>query len=163
MSRTLRMLVLGLLLASAALASSGCGCGVTGGEGEKAVNVSMGGKVIVADRLSFQPVSYGAQRLTIRNTASEQQLELGLGTPITDGQGTTVAVSRNALVIPPGQTGTLVLDRPLMVSGSYYLGAPQSNGRPTIRQLFVCPGSEVPGGGGGVPEVPGVQEPNITE
>jgi hypothetical protein len=154
-----------VLIVVVAIAASffvqGCGCSVTGGEGTKAVNVTMGGKVISSDVLKFKPVSYNGAALVIQNMASEQPLEIGYGTPILNGDGTVAATVKNNPTIAPGKTGALVLSAPLTVAGNYYLGKPQDGGKPTIRQLFICPGNDS-GGGIGVPDVPDVPEVDIT-
>lgn len=164
MKRASSILVLTALIALTAAAAAGCSCSVTGGEGDKAVDVSMGGKVIAADRLSFQPVSYSAQTLTIRNTASEHELAIGRGTPILEGNGDKAAAVTGEITIAAGETGTLRLDAPLAVGGKYYLGSPPQGGKPSLRQLFLCPGAEGGGGGGpNVPDVPDVPDVDVGE
>jgi hypothetical protein len=138
------MTIAGLVAAAAALV---CGCsltGVTGGEGAKNIDVSMGGHVMTDSRLNFKAVGYASNQLTIQNTASDTPLDIGPGTPITTGDGAVVArVAGVAISIQPQQLGILVLNGGLAPGQTYYLGA-TSTGKPSIRQLFVCPGDSGP-------------------
>jgi hypothetical protein len=162
MKRPLQLLVVVAIVVAAGLGPGGCSCSVTGGEGDKAVDVTMGGKIVKSDYLSFQTPSYNGQDLQIRNTASEHTLEIGIGTPITTGDGAVVATAVNGVSIAPGATASVRLSAPLAVGQTYYLGAAPNGGKPTIRQLFICPGGTGGGlPGGGVPEIPDVEEPSI--
>ena len=145
-----QLVVAGLLCAAVAIVA-GCGLtSVSGGEGSKNVDVSMGGHVTSDTTLDFKAVGYGASGLQIENTASAHDLVIGAGTPITTSDGTVVAkVVGVEISIAPGQLGTLALDRPLMPSQEYFLGA-NSSGTPSIRQMFMCPGDAA--GGSAVPD-----------
>jgi len=155
MKRASAVLAFTALVALAALAP-GCGCSVKGGEGSQAIDVTMGGHLMKDSLLSFQAEGYANQQLTIRNTASAHDLEIGPGTPISTEDGTKVAVVVGQQIsIPPGQMGTLALSAPLAVGQSLYLGA-NSSGKPSIRQMFICPGGPPPG----VPNVPTVPTPD---
>jgi len=145
MRRATRLSALaGAILATVALA---CGCSLTsvsGGEGAKNIDVSMGGHITVDSRLNFKAVGYSANQLTIQNTASSTPLDIGPGTPITTGDGTVVArVTGVAISIQPQRLGILVLNTGLAPGETYYLGA-TSTGKPSIRQLFICPGETGP-------------------
>jgi hypothetical protein len=135
----------------------GCGCSVTGGEGDKAVDVTMGGHLMTDTLLSFKATGYANQQLWIENTASEHPLPIGPGTPIRNADGSVAAqVQGHDISIPPGGTGILALTAPLQIGRTYYLGA-NSSGKPSIRQMFICPGSPPSGTGGGggyVPPIP---------
>ena len=139
----------------------GCGCSDTGGEGDRAVDVSMGGKLTAIDQLKFDVVSYENQRLQILNRATEHPLEIGAGTPILAGDGTEAAHITNSNTIAPGATALFGLSGPLQIGQTYYLGAPQGGSKPTIRQLFICPGGT--GGSGGGYNIPDVQDVEIPE
>ena len=154
--RTIPILAVALTVMLAAVAP-GCGCGVTGGEGSKAVDVTMGGHLMTDTLLSFKATGYANQQLWIVNTASEHPLAIGPGTPIRNADGSVAAqVQGHDISIPPGGTGILALTAPLQISRTYYLGA-NSSGKPSIRQMFICPGSPPSGSGGGggyVPPIP---------
>jgi len=139
----------------------GCGCSDTGGEGDRAVDVSMGGKLTAIDQLKFEVVSYENQQLQILNRATEHPLEIGAGTPILAGDGTEAAHITNSNTIAPGATAPFALSGPLQIGQTYYLGAPQGGSKPTIRQLFICPGGT--GGSGGGYNIPDVQDVEIPE
>jgi len=146
-----RLLAAACLLAAVGTIVAGCSLtSVSGSEGSKNVDVTMGGHVTTDTTLDFKAVGYSAGRLQIENTASAHDLVIGAGTPITTSDGTVVAkVVGMTISIAPGQTGTLGLDQALMPSQEYFLGA-NSSGTPSIRQMFMCPGD--PAGGGGVPD-----------
>jgi len=152
------VLALGGLLVSCSLTS------VNGGEGDKNIDVSMGGHVMSDARLNFKAVGYSQQQLQIQNTATEHNLDIGPGTPITRGDGTVVArVVGVAISIPPGRVGILALNAPLVPSQEYYLGATTS-GSPSIRQMFMCPGDAGPAQTNpNVPTVPDAEESLPTE
>ena len=145
MTRTMRLtalaglvLLLGGLLASCSLTS------VSGGEGDKNIDVSMGGRLMSDSRLSFKAVGYSSQQLQIENTATEHDLDIGPGTPITTADGTVAAkVVGVAISIAPGKIGILGLNAPLGPGVEYYLGA-NTAGKPSIRQMFMCPGDAGP-------------------
>ena len=140
----------------------GCSCSDAGGEGDRAVDVSMGGKLTAIDQLKFEVVSYANQQLQIRNRATEHPLEIGAGTPILAGDGAETAHITNSNTIAPGATASFALSAPLQVGQTYYLGAPQGGSKPTIRQLFICPGGS--GGSGGGYDIPAEgQDGDITE
>ena len=143
----------------------GCGCSDTGGEGDRVVDVSMGGKLTAIDQLNFEVVSYQNQQIQILNRATEHTLEIGAGTPILAGDGTEVAHITNSNTIAPGATAPFALSGPLQVGQTYYLGAPQGGSKPTIRQLFICPGGSDSGGGGyNIPDIPnGSQDVEVPE
>jgi len=145
-----RLLAAACLLGALGAIVAGCSLtSVSGGEGSKNVDVTMGGHVTTDTTLDFKAVGYSADQLQIENTASAHALVVGSGTPITTSDGTVVAkVVGMTISIAPGQTGTLGLDRPLMPSQEYFLGA-NSSGTPSIRQMFMCPGDST---GGGVPD-----------
>ena len=157
MRKTFRLLAVAGLLCVAAAAVAGCGLtSVSGGEGSKNVDVTMGGHMTTDSTLSFKAVGYSNAQLQIENTASAHNLDIGPGTPITTGDGTVVAkVVGVAISIAPGKTGTLALDAALAPSQEYYLGA-NTAGKPSIRQMFLCPGD--PAAGQGVPAVPDATE-----
>jgi len=144
----------------------GCSCSVSGGEGTKAIDVSMGGHVIKDDRLDFKAVSCQGTQLVIQNRATQQPLTIGPGTPILSGDGTTV-VARviYGVTMAPRQQGLLTLTGPLQIAATYYLGSPPAGGKPSIRQLFVCPGAgaAAPGGAPYIPTVPTGQTDLPTE
>jgi hypothetical protein len=159
---TIYPIIAGLLFVLVAVLP-GCSCAVSTSEGDKNIDVSMGGKLVKLDRLNFQPVSYNGQQLLIRNTAKEHTLEIGSGTEILNGDGSQAALVNNFASIAPGQTGALTLSAQLSVGGKYYLGAPKAGGKPSLRQLFICPGDDHGSGGGGgytIPDVPDVEVPN---
>jgi hypothetical protein len=144
MHRICRLLVLACLLCAGAAAIAGCSLtSVSSGQGPKSVDVTMGGHVMTDTTLDFKAVGYAAGQLQIENTASSQSLDIGLGTPITSGDGTLAAKVVGAISIPPGKVGALVLDRQLSPGMEYYLGA-NSSGPPSIRQMFLCPGDGMP-------------------
>jgi len=147
-----RLLAAACLLGAVGTIVAGCSLtSVSGGEGSKNVDVTMGGHVTTDTTLDFKAVGYSAGRLQIENTASAHDLVIGAGTPITTSDGTVVAkVVGVTISIAPGQTGTLGLDQGLMPSQEYFLGA-NSSGTPSIRQMFMCPG-DAAGGGSGVPD-----------
>ncbi|HMJ79660.1 MAG TPA: hypothetical protein VK592_01290 [Candidatus Dormibacteraeota bacterium] len=165
MTRTMRLtalaglvLLLGALLASCSLTS------VSGGEGDKNIDVSMGGHLMSDSRLNFKAVGYSNQQLEIQNTAAEHNLDIGPGTPITTGDGTVVAkVVGVAISIAPGKVGILGLNAPLAPSQEYYLGATTS-GSPSIRQMFMCPGDAGPAPTNqNLPTVPSAEQSLPTE
>jgi len=133
------------VIVGATLALTGCSLtGTTGGEGAKNIDVTMGGHVMTDSRLDFKAVGYAANQLTIQNTSSATSLDIGPGTPITTGDGAVVArVTGVAISIGPQRLGILVLDSGLAPGQTYYLGA-SSTGKPSIRQLFICPGDAGP-------------------
>jgi hypothetical protein len=156
MYRIWRLLALACLLCAGAAAIAGCGLtSVSGSQGAKSIDVTMGGHVTTDTTLDFKAVGYASGQLQIENTASSRSLEIGLGTPITDGDGTVVAKVVGAISIPSGKVGALVLDRQLSPGMEYYLGA-NSSGTPSIRQMFLCPGDAADGAG--VPAVPDATE-----
>ena len=160
---TTLVILIGLALALVAVLP-GCSCSDAGGEGDRAVDVSMGGKLTAIDRLDFEVVSYENQQLQIRNRATEHPLEIGTGTPILTGDGTEVAHITNSNTIAPGATAPFALSGPLQVGQTYYLGAPQGGSKPTVRQLFICPGGSGGSGGGyNIPDVPEEQDVEIPE
>ena len=137
--------VVAVLLASCSLTST------SGGEGTRNIDVSMGGHLMGDSLLDFKAVGYSASRLTIRNTAAQTPLVIGPGTPITTGDGTVVArVTGREISVAPQGLGILGLTAPLAPGVTYYLGS-TNTGKPSIRQLFICPGDAGPGG---VPAVP---------
>ena len=139
MHRIWRLLALTCLLCAAA-AIAGCSLtSVSSTQGSKSIDVTMGGHVTTDSTLDFKAVGYSAGQLQIENTATSQNLDIGLGTPITTGDGTVVAKVEGAITIPPGKVGGLVLDSQLSPGMEYYLGA-NSSGTPSIRQMFMCPG-----------------------
>ena len=158
------VILIGFILALVTLLP-GCGCGLAGGgEGDRAVDVSMGGKLTAIDRLDFEVVSYQNQQIQILNRATEHPLEIGAGTPILAGDGTEVAHITNSNTIAPGATAPFALSGPLQVGQTYYLGAPQAGSKPTIRQLFICPGGSDSGGGFNIPDIPdGSQDVEVPE
>lgn len=160
--RRATVLILALILLAAAATTTGCGCSVGAGEGDKALDVDMGGTIVKGDFLSFKPVAYGGRALVIRNTASERPLAIGVGTPILNGDGSEAAGVVSAVTIAAGDEGTLRLDADLAPGVTYYLGEAQGGGKPTVRQLFICPSSSGGGGGGGY-DIPDVQEPDLGE
>ena len=147
---TLAGAVAGLMVAAVLL--MGCSLtSVSGGEGAKNIDVSMGGHLMTDSLLDFKAVGYSTNRLTIRNTAAQTPLVIGPGTPITTGDGTVVArVAGREISVAPQGLGTLGLTAPLAPGVSYYLGATDT-GRPSIRQMFICPGDAGPAG---VPAAP---------
>lgn len=146
-----RLLAVACLLCAAGAVVAGCSLtSVSGGEGSKSVDVTMGGHLTTDTTLDFKAVGYGGGRLQIENTASAHDLVVGAGTPITTSDGTVVAkVVGVTISIAPGQLGTLALDQSLMPGQEYFLGA-NSSGTPSIRQMFLCPGDS--SGGSGVPD-----------
>lgn len=166
MRRTTTLAILTVLILTSASTLAGCNCFGSSSEGSKVIDISMGGKIIKVDRLNFKALSYGARQLVIRNTATEQTLELGPHTPILAGDGTEAAYTTNSVAIPPGQTATLRLSAALAVGGSYYLGAAKGGSKPSIRQLFICPGGDSGSGSGGgynVPDVPDVPDVDVPD
>ena len=145
-----RLLAAACLLAAVGTIVAGCSLtSVSGSEGSKNVDVTMGGHVTTDTTLDFKAAGYSAGQLQIENTASAHDLVIGAGTPITTSDGTVVAkVVGVTISIAPGQTGTLALDKGLMPSQEYYLGA-NSSGAPSIRQMFMCPGDAAGGTGSG--------------
>ena len=147
--RKTRQMIAACLLCVAAAALAGCSLtSVSGGQGSKNVDVTMGGRVTTDGTLDFKAVGYAGNQLQIENTATQAKLTIKAGTPISSGDGTVVAkvVGTAALTLAPGQTGTLVLSAGLAPGDEYYLGA-TDGGTPSIRQLFLCPGD--PAGTGG--------------
>lgn len=157
MHKTFRLLAVASLLFLAAAAVAGCSLtSVSGGEGAKNVDVTMGGHMTTDSTLDFKAVGYSNSQLQIENTASAHNLDIGPGTPITTADGTVVAkVVGVAISIAPGKMGILALDAALAPSQEYYLGA-SSSGTPSIRQMFMCPGDAAPGQT--VPAVPDATE-----
>jgi len=157
MRRIFGVLVVGGLLLAAGLTVAGCSLtSVSGGEGSKDVDVTMGGHVTTDSLLDFKAVGYGNGQLQIQNTASSHALAIGPGTPITSADGSVAAqVVGSSISIAPGAVGTLGLDRGLAPGGVYYLGA-NSSGTPSIRQMFTCPGDVAPGS----QTIPTVPDPN---
>ena len=140
--------VASLLCVAVATVATVAGCGLTsvsGGEGSKNVDVTMGGHTTTDSTLDFKAVGYSNSQLQIENTASAHNLDIGPGTPITTGDGTVVAkVVGVAISIAPGKAGILALDAALTPSQEYYLGA-SSSGTPSIRLMFMCPGDAAAG------------------
>ena len=157
MHKILRELALTCLLGAAGLAVAGCSLtSVSVGQGSKNVDVTMGGHVTTDSTLDFKAVGYSNGQLQIENTASTNSLAIGPGTPITSGDGTVAAkVVGSAIAIAPGKIGILGLDRSLAPGQEYYLGA-NSSGKPSIRQMFMCPGDAA--GSQSVPSVPDATE-----
>jgi hypothetical protein len=145
MRNTARLLAAaGVVLTVVALAWGCSLTSVSGGEGAKNIDVSMGGHITTDSRLNFKALGYVANQLTIQNTATATPLDIGPGTAITTGDGTVVAsVVGTAISIAPQKLGILVLNAGLAPGTTYYLGA-TSSGKPSIRQLFICPGGAGP-------------------
>jgi hypothetical protein len=160
MHRIFRLLAVSCLLCAAGLAVAGCSLtSVSGGEGSKNIDVTMGGHVTTDSTLDFKAVGYSSGQLEIENSASAHALAIGPGTAITTGDGTVMAkVVGVAISIAPGKVGILGLDRALVPGREYYLGA-TSSGQPSIRQMFMCPGDAGPAATN--PNVPAV--PSDTE
>ena len=120
-----RLLAVACLLCAAGAVVAGCSLtSVSGSEGSKNVDVTMGGHLTTDTTLDFKAVGYGGGRLQIENTASAHDLVVGAGTPITTSDGTVVAkVVGVTISIAPGQLGTLALDQSLMPGQEYFLGA----------------------------------------
>ena len=112
MHKTFRLLAVAGLLCVAATAVAGCSLtSVSGSEGSKNVDVTMGGHKTTDSTLDFRAVGYSNAQLQGENTASAHNLDIGPGTPITTADGTVVAkVVGVAISIPPGKIGTLALD-----------------------------------------------------
>jgi predicted small secreted protein len=147
--RKTRLLIAACLLCAAAAALAGCSLtSVSGGQGSKDIDVTMGGHVTTDGTLDFKAVGYTGSGLQIENTATQAKLTIKAGTPISNGDGSVVArvVGTTALTLAPGQTGTLVLTGELAPGEEYYLGA-TDGGTPSIRQLFLCPGDAAGTGG----------------
>jgi len=157
MHKIFRLLTVACLLGAAGLTVAGCSLtSVSGGEGSKNVDVTMGGHVTTDSTLDFKAVGYSNAQLGIENTASTNALAIGPGTPITSGDGTVAAkVVGVAISIAPGKIGILGLDRALSPGLEYYLGA-NSSGTPSIRQMFMCPGDAGPAATN--PNVPAVPD-----
>jgi hypothetical protein len=150
MHRTCRLLALACLLCAGAAAIAGCSLtSVSSSQGSKSIDVTMGGHVTTDTTLDFKAVGYAAGQLQIENPGTSRNLEIGLGTPITSGDGTVAAKVVGAISIPPGKVGALALDRQLSPGMEYYLGA-NSSGTPSVRQMFMCPGDAA--GGAAVPD-----------
>jgi len=143
----------GLTVAACSLTS------VSGGEGSKNVDVTMGGHVTSDTLLDFKAVGYSNNQLQIENTASAHALVIGPGTAISTADGGVAArVVGHSISIAPGTVGILALDRGLAPGEIYYLGA-NSSGKPSIRQMFTCPGDAAPATSGQtVPTVPDPSE-----
>jgi hypothetical protein len=158
MHKIFRLPTAACLLCVAVALAAGCSLtSVSGGEGSKNVDVTMGGHVTTDSTLDFKAVGYSNGQLEIENTASAHALAIGPGTPITSGDGTVVAkVVGVAISIAPGKVGILGLDRGLSPGLEYYLGA-SSSGKPSIRQMFMCPGDAGPAATN--PVVPAVPDP----
>ena len=159
MPRICRLLAVAFLLCATGAVVAGCSLtSVSSGQGAKNVDVTMGGHVTTDSTLDFRAVGYANGQLQIENTASSRSLEIGLGTPITSGDGTVAAKVVGAISIPPGKVGALALDRQLSPGMEYYLGA-NSSGTPSIRQMFLCPGDAASvAGSATVPTVPDATE-----
>jgi hypothetical protein len=157
MRKTFRLLAVAGLVCVAVATVAGCSLtSVSGGEGSKNIDVTMGGHKTTDSTLDFKAVGYSNAQLQIENTASAHNLDIGPGTPITTADGTVVAkVVGVAISIAPGKIGTLALDAALAPSQEYYLGA-NSSGTPSIRQMFMCPGDAA--GSQSVPSVPDATE-----
>jgi hypothetical protein len=156
MHRIWRLLALTCLLCAGAAAIAGCSLtSVSSSQGSKSIDVTMGGHVMTDSTLDFKAVGYSAGQLQVENTATSQNLDIGVGTPITTSDGTVVAKVTGAISIPPGKVGDLPLNGQLTPSMEYYLGA-TSSGTPSIRQMFMCPGDAA--GGAVVPAVPDATE-----
>ncbi len=159
MHKIFRLLAVTCLLCAAGLAMAGCSLtSVSGGEGSKNVDVTMGGHVTTDSTLDFKAVGYSNNQLEIENTASAHSLVIGPGTPITSGDGTVAAkVVGVQISIAPGKIGILGLDSALSPGLEYYLGA-NSSGTPSIRQMFMCPGDAGPAATN--PNVPNIPSDN---
>ncbi len=159
MHKIFRLLAVTCLLCTAGLAVAGCSLtSVSGGEGSKNIDVTMGGHVTTDSTLDFKAVGYSNNQLEIENTASAHNLVIGPGTPITSGDGTVAAkVEGVEISIAPGKIGILGLDTPLSPGLEYYLGA-NSSGTPSIRQMFMCPGDAGPAATN--PNVPNIPSDN---
>jgi hypothetical protein len=160
MPKIFRRLAVTSLLCAAAAAVAGCSLtSVSGGQGSKNIDVTMGGHVTTDSTLDFKAVGYSNGQLQIENTASSRGLTIGPGTVITAGDGTVVAkVVGVDITIAPGKVGILGLSAGLAPGEEYYLGA-TSSGKPSIRQLFTCPGDAGPAvANPNVPTVPSDNE-----
>lgn len=157
MHKIFRLLVVACLVGAAATLASCSLTSTSGGEGSKNIDVTMGGRVVTDSTLDFKAVGYSNGQLQIENTASAHALAIGPGTPITTGDGTVVStVVGVAISIAPGKIGILGLDRALAPGRQYFLGA-TSSGKPSIRQMFLCPGDAGPAATN--PTVPTVPDP----
>ena len=140
--RTARLLTAACLLGAVAALLAGCSLtSVSGGQGSKNVDVTIGGRVTTDGTLDFKAVGYTGGQLQIENTATQAKLTIQPGSPISAGDGSVAArvIGTAAMTLVPGQTGTLVLSAGLAPGEEYYLGA-TNGGTPSVRQLFLCPG-----------------------